>query len=64
MPSKLMKPLAVVLPILLAGCQTMGTGGTEVCAVWRPLTWSKKDTHQTIDEVKGNNKRQEAWCKN
>lgn len=60
---KLMKPLAVVLPILLAGCQTMGSGATEVCSAWRSLTWSKQDTPETVDEVKGNNARRAAWCR-
>ena len=62
MQSKLMMPLVVVLPILLAGCQQTATGVTEVCAVWRPVSWSQKDTPLTIDEVKANNHRRKAWC--
>lgn len=62
MRRRLMISLAAALAIPLAGCQTMATGVTEVCSVWRPISWSKKDTPQTIDEVKGNNARQEAWC--
>ena len=55
--------LVGVLPILLAACQTMGSGGTEVCAQWRSVSWSKLDTKQTIAEVKGNNARRGAWCR-
>lgn len=59
----LMTMLAVVLPILLAGCKTTGSAGTEsVCAQWRSVSWSSKDTLPTIDEVKGNNARRRAWC--
>jgi predicted small secreted protein len=54
--------LVVALPILLAACQTTGSGGTEVCSHWRSISWSKVDSLQTIDEVKGNNARRKAWC--
>lgn len=55
--------LLAASPMLLVGCQTTATGETEVCAVWRPVTWSQKDTPETIDGVKGNNARRGAWCK-
>lgn len=48
--------------ILSAGCQTTGTGGTEVCTVWRGIGWSASDTPETIDGVKGNNARRKAYC--
>ncbi|POR52381.1 hypothetical protein CYD53_10546 [Bosea psychrotolerans] len=54
--------LAVSLT-LLAGCQTTGSGVTEVCAVWKPVLWSSRDTPETIDGVKGNNARRAAWCR-
>lgn len=54
--------LLAALPMLLAACQTMGSGETEVCSVWRPVTWSQKDTPETVDGVKGNNARRGAWC--
>lgn len=47
---------------LLAACQTTGTGVTDACGQWRPISWSSKDTPQTVDEVKGNNARRKAWC--
>ncbi len=51
------------LTMLTAGCATTGSSGqTEVCAVWRGIGWSEKDTPKTIEEVKGNNARRRAWC--
>ena len=55
-------PLLAVLPILLAACQPTGSGETEVCSAWRSVTWSQRDTPETIDGVKGNNARRGAWC--
>lgn len=55
--------LLAALPTQLAGCNRTATGGTEVCSVWRPVTWSLKDTPETVDGVKGNNARRGAWCK-
>lgn len=58
--SKLM--ILSVLTFGLTGCTTlMGSVGTE-CSIWKPITWSKKDTAQTVEEVKINNARREAWC--
>lgn len=55
--------LVAVLSILTAGCATTGGGGTEaVCAQWRGISWSSRDTPQTQDEVKANNARRKAWC--
>ena len=34
-----------------------------VCDVWQDLSWSKKDTNETIGEIKVNNARREGWCK-
>ena len=60
------KPLTMLLLgallMLSVGCQTTDTGGTEVCTVWRPVTWSQKDTPETVDGVKGNNGRRQAYC--
>jgi len=51
--------------LLLTGCASLtGTRETNgaVCSVWKDVSWSKKDTDQTIKEVKVNNARREAWC--
>lgn len=62
----LRKPLTMlllgVLLTPLAACKTTDTGGTEVCAVWRGISWSQKDTPETVDGVKGNNARRKAYC--
>lgn len=51
---------------VLTGCASLtslsGTN-TAACAVWQPISWSKKDTDQTITEVKINNARREGFCK-
>ena len=48
--------------MLAAGCSmTTATAGTE-CLAWQPITWSRTDTPQTIDEVKQSNARRRAWC--
>lgn len=48
---------------LLLGC-TLQTSisATDVCKVWQPVTWSSKDTPQTVAEVKISNARRKAWC--
>jgi hypothetical protein len=57
--------LATLLMFPLTGCVTL-TGTTETntsaCAVWRDISWSKKDTDQTITEVKINNARRDGFC--
>lgn len=54
--------LAVVSGLLVASCsRTTGTGATE-CLVWQPISWSTKDTPQTIEGVKLNNARRDAYC--
>lgn len=55
--------LASALLIPLAGCNRMGTDAISACSVWRPISWSVKDTPQTVGEVKGSNARQAAFCK-
>ena len=62
MRKKLMLLLLSASVTLLAACQTTGTGVTDACRQWRPISWSSKDTLPTIDGVKGNNARQKAWC--
>lgn len=52
---------AMLLTLPACVSTTVGSGRTE-CHVWRPVSWSAKDTDQTIAEVKGNNARRAAWC--
>ena len=41
----------------------VGNSKSEVCAEWKGIGWSRKDTDKTIREVKENNARHQAWCK-
>jgi hypothetical protein len=36
---------------------------SEVCSKWKGIGWSRKDTPQTIEGVKLNNARRQAWCR-
>lgn len=57
--------LAAALPILNAGCVTTPTsvGSAGVCSQWRGITWSRRDTRETVGQVKGSNARRGAWCR-
>jgi hypothetical protein len=61
-----MRLLLVMLPLLiLNGCsKMMDIGGSKpaACSVWRDVSWSSKDTRQTIVEVKVNNARRQGYC--
>lgn len=39
-----------------------GADPSLVCLVWVPISWSTRDTDQTIREAKANNAAREAWC--
>ena len=57
--------LAIVLTTLMAGCSSLtGTVGTNgaVCNVWTDITYSSKDTRDTIADIRIHNARREAWC--
>ena len=55
--------LLLALTPLLTACSTttMVSDGTS-CLAWRPITWSRKDTAQTVVEVKANNARRKSYC--
>jgi outer membrane biogenesis lipoprotein LolB len=58
--------LATLSALLLTGCATTtATVATNAaaCDVWKPVSWSVRDTDQTIREAKVNNARRTAWCK-
>lgn len=65
--------LASVVTTPLASCAMMATGGIESSPcraqaegqepAWRGIQWSIRDTRQTIIDVKANNARRDAWCK-
>jgi len=75
MPSPKRKRLALLLSVTLplAACTGMtASGGTELppevdpvkvaCEVFRPITWSLRDTEDTIREVKAHNAAWKALC--
>jgi hypothetical protein len=57
--------LVMLLALPLTNCASlMATPVTNgaVCGVWKPISWSKKDTDLTITEIKVSNARREGWC--
>ena len=57
--------LAMLLLLMLPGCGiTMGTVAinSSACDVWKPISWSQKDTDLTIAQAKVNNARRQGWC--
>ncbi len=60
--------LSVTLPAILGACAaTTDSGETSApasvaCAAFRPITWSARDTDQTIAEVKSHNAAYVAIC--
>lgn len=68
--SRLKKPVWLLsLPLLLflpAACQTtasVGTSSTTMCAVFKPIYWSKDDTRETQEQVVEHNKVWSTLCK-
>ena len=57
--------LVTLLMYPLMACSSL-TGTVETnksaCQVWKDVSWSSKDTSQTIGEVKVNNARREGYC--
>ena len=66
-----MLPLVALAPILSA-CATMASGGTEgaiappairrMCEAWPNVTWSSRDTPETIADAKANNAARAGFC--
>ena len=75
MPSPKRKRLALLLSVTLplAACESLtATGGTDLppevdpvkvaCEAFGPISWSYRDTDETIREVKAHNAAWEALC--
>jgi len=60
--------LLASLLVMLISCQTMDTDVTEAddwhCFAYLPIAWSKKDTLETIDQIKQHNAVWAALCEN
>lgn len=57
--------LVILLTLPLTNCASLTATpvtNAAACAVWKPVSWSKKDTDPTISEIKVNNARREGWC--
>jgi len=51
------------LTVTLAGCAIRTPlNASSACNVWKDVSWSPKDTDQTIREVKENNARRTGYC--
>lgn len=57
------------MPILTSSCATTGSGGTDplpgagaFCAIAKPITWSSRDTPETVLEVKAHNAVGKRLC--
>lgn len=58
------------MPILTSCAGLTGSGATEpplpgaesFCAIAKPITWSTRDTDQTVREVKAHNAAGKALC--
>ena len=68
---RLTLPLVALAPIL-SSCAMMDTGATRgavspaafapICSAWPPVTWSSRDTPETIKEAKANNAARAGFC--
>jgi hypothetical protein len=61
-----LKPLGLMLMLLpLASCTTLGRGISVVdtsCKAFRPITYSKTDTPETVTEVRAHNRVYDRLC--
>lgn len=52
--------------LILTSCQTTGTSGPDpelvACRSFEPVTWSAKDTPETIKQIKAHNAAWAAVC--
>lgn len=57
-----------MLALILTSCATTGTGAIDavalqrICAAWPYVTWSVRDTPETITDAKANNATKAAFC--
>jgi hypothetical protein len=68
----LLLPLLALLPLTLSGCATKirpveisasRVNTAAACRVLKPVTWSKRDTRETIDGVRKNNAARAKVCR-
>jgi hypothetical protein len=67
-----MLPLALLAPIL-SSCATTDSGATRgavgpaaverICSAWPPVSWSSRDTEETIRDAKASNAARAGFCR-
>ncbi len=74
LPKRTLLALLLAASLPLTACETLTTasGGTELppevdpsrvaCEAFRPITWSRSDTPETVAEVKEHNAAWRALC--
>jgi hypothetical protein len=60
-------PLVLMLTIPLANCSTLGAGTSTryldtSCEAFRPITYSSRDTPETVAEVRAHNRVFDRLC--
>lgn len=70
-PAGPMLPLAL-LAATLTSCATTDSGGTDravtpaailrICESWPNVTWSSRDTPETVKDARANNAARRAFC--
>lgn len=63
MPRKLKVPIVFALLSILSGCATTAGIVDTSCSVFRPITYSKKDTEITKNQIDKHNRIYEHNCK-
>lgn len=56
---------AMLMSLPLAGCQTLGSATRYLdtsCGAFRPITYSSRDTAETVKQVRGHNAAFDALC--
>ena len=62
------RPLPLALALILTSCATTGTGAISpqaverICSAWPNVSWSRRDTAETIIDAKASNAARAAFC--
>jgi len=60
--------LLLAFALILTSCATTGTGAISpqaverICSAWPAVSWSSRDTAETIIDAKANNAARAAFC--
>lgn len=58
-------PMMLAIVSMLAACQTTNTGATRtaVCSIFPNITWSSRDTAETVEQIRRHNAGRDEYCK-